>query len=361
MKLSARQGRFLQKVITRWQTEGTIDRQEAEKLSNSFTIQTFDWKKLAKYSFWIAIVCALIAVSSAIADDYIIHFIERIFASSNIALCIALSIFSVGFYYLGMRGRKKRPEKEFSNEALIFVGVLFTAGAVAYFGRACDNGSKHYSILFLIATIIYGGLGLWFPSRMVWVFALLSLGSWFGTETGYISGWGAYYLGMNYPLRFVIFGLAIIGTAFLFKLRPYLAHFYKSTYKMGLLYFFIALWILSIFGNYGDLDKWYNVKQPALFMWGIYFGVAAAIAIVWGIKADDSISRGFGITFLFINLYTRYFEYFWNQTHKAIFFFLLAMSFWLVGTRAERIWNIGKAKNGEPVLATDDVVDDEDD
>jgi uncharacterized membrane protein len=148
MKLTNRQGRFLHKAIAKWQADGVITEQEADKLNNSFTTQSFDWKKLAKYSFWIAVVCALIAICAAVADDYIIHFIERIFESSNVALCIALSLLAGVFYFLGLRGRKKNPEKEFSNEALIFAGVLFTAGAIAYLGRAIDAGYKHFSILF---------------------------------------------------------------------------------------------------------------------------------------------------------------------------------------------------------------------
>ena len=34
---------------------------------------------------------------------------------------------------------------------------------------------------------------------------------------------------------------------------------------MGLLYLFIALWIMSIFGNYGDIERWERVKQIELF------------------------------------------------------------------------------------------------
>ena len=40
--------------------------------------------------------------------------------------------------------------------------------------------------------------------------------------------------------------------------------------------------------------------------------------------------RKFGVTFLFINLYTKYFEFFWGVAHKAIFFTILALSFWVV-------------------------------
>jgi hypothetical protein len=107
-----------------------------------------------------------------------------------------------------------------------------------------------------------------------------------------------------------------------------------------LLYLFIALWILSIFGNYGDASSWRSVRQIELFHWGILFALAAIAAIVYGLKRDDYTSRAFGVTFLFINLYTKYFEYFWDATHKAVFFLILAVSFWMLGSRAEKIWNL---------------------
>jgi hypothetical protein len=178
---------------------------------------------------------------------------------------------------------------------------------------------------------------------LVWIFALFSLGGWLGAETGYISGWGAYYLGMNFPLRFVIFGAALTLGSGAFLLWPGRRNFSRPTSVLGLLYLFIALWIMSIFGNYGDIESWYRADQIELWHWSLAFGLAALGAIWHGIKYDDQLTRGFGITFLFINLYTRFFEYFWNHLHKAIFFALLAASFWFVGTHAEKIWNLGQS------------------
>jgi len=97
---------------------------------------------------------------------------------------------------------------------------------------------------------------------------------------------------------------------------------------------------MSIFGNYGDMNEWQKVKQIELFHWSLLFGFVAIASIYHGIKEDDGITRGFGITFLFINLYTRFFEHFWNNMHKAIVFSILAVSFWYIGSRAEKIWNI---------------------
>ena len=123
--------------------------------------------------------------------------------------------------------------------------------------------------------------------------------------------------------------------------------FIKPTRIMGLLYLFVALWLMSIFGNYGDIQEWKKVKQIELFYWSLLFGSATIASIYHGIKEGDAITRGFGITFLIINLYTIFFEYFWNITHKSIIFILLALSFWFIGSRAEKIWNIGWLKKNE--------------
>jgi hypothetical protein len=200
-------------------------------------------------------------------------------------------------------------------------------------------------------------LGLSLSSKLIWVFSILSLGSWFGAETGYVSGWGAYYLGMNYPLRFVLFGLALTGASFGFGKVRRLAEFRHATYVLGLLYLFIALWILSIFGDYGDIHRWYQARQIELVHWGLLFAVAAVAAIVYGLKQDDYTSRAFGITFLFINLYTKYFEFFWDATHKAVFFLIIAVSFWLIGSHAEKIWNLEFLKRNASTPDADSQTD----
>jgi len=93
-------------------------------------------------------------------------------------------------------------------------------------------------------------LGFFFNSNLIWIFSLFSLGGWFGASTGYISGWGVYYLGMNYPLRFVLFGGMLVGAALTLETQKRFKSFFRTTLIVGLLYLFIALWILSIFGNY---------------------------------------------------------------------------------------------------------------
>ena len=177
-----------------------------------------------------------------------------------------------------------------------------------------------------------------------------------GTETGYVSGHGMYFLGMNYPLRFVIFGAALTAlgiagrhsfvnanaTTSSLSVKERLLSMSTQTKVIGLLNLFVALWIMSIFGNYGDMSHWQKVRQYELLHWSILFGAVALAAIWYGLRQDDGVLRGFGLTFLFINLYTRFFEYFWDSIHKAAFFVVLAISFWYLGSKAEAIWHIGQ-------------------
>ena len=188
-------------------------------------------------------------------------------------------------------------------------------------------------------------------SRLIWVFALFAFGSWLGAETGYRSGWGAYYLGMNYPMRFVLLGLLLCGLSVLFKrndLWSRLAAFERSTLSVGLLYLFISLWILSIFGDYGDMTSWYQARHMELFHWSLLFGAAACATIWLGVKDDDAMLRGYGLVFLGLNLYTRFFEWFWDSLNKGLFFIIVGLSLWVLGAHAERLWNLGKKPSSSP-------------
>jgi MFS family permease len=365
--LSKKQHHLVSQVIEYWRQTETISEETAEKLNGSIIAAPFDWKRLARYSFLIAICCLLTAVSAAFADKVLLKLLERFFNSPPLAKSISFAVIAALALRFGVLRRARFPDKSYSNEAIFFIGVLAIAAAVSFLGAALDTGNHHYSILFLMASVLYLLLGLWFPSKQIWVFGLLSLGTWMGSETGYVSGGGMYFLGMNYPLRFVIFGAALTVAGICgwrsFE-RKAVTHqqpdavlqkaIYLSpqTKTVGLLNLFIALWIMSIFGNYGDMAKWNQIPQYTLLHWSLLFGAAAIAAIWYGLRNDDAVCRGFGLTFLFINLYTRFFEFFWNTMHKAFLFSILAASFWYLGTKAEKIWQLGqKPSIGDPIAS----------
>lgn len=330
----------IENALKHWQDSHLIDEDTAKRLRDSYEVRGFDWRRLAQYSFWIALSCIVLAFISLFIDKEVLHLIGQLYETPNTVIFAICAVLSFCFYYAGYRNKEKHPEKIFSNESLMLLGVFATATAVGYLGKIIQKDNGAYSLLFLTSVVIYSVLAVKLSSKTIWAFMLIALGIWFATETAYHSHWGFKFWGMNYPLRFSLFGAALTAfTRFFHHRWRVISPFQQLSYIMGVLYLFISLWLLSIFGNYSDLDKWADTKQYHILYWGI-LSTAIAILFAWyGLKKNDTIAREFGITFLFINLYTRFFEYLWGNMNRAIFFALLALSFWLIGRKAEQIWS----------------------
>ncbi|WP_316836239.1 DUF2157 domain-containing protein [Pedobacter nutrimenti] len=340
MKLDQEKSEFLDEMLQYWQDQHMITGEQARLLQESYESKSFDWRRLAQYSFWIAMACGVISLGALLIDKDILTYLKKLYDTPDSIISLLSAAAAGILYYRSFQRRKTHQMQVFSNDALIFTAVMLTANAIAYLGKAIGSNGSHFSLLILLSVLIYGVLAYVFKSRLIWAFVLLSLGAWFGTETGYLSRWNWYFIGLNYPLRFVFFGLLLTTTALLLRRNKKFELFYGTTYISGMVYLFVSLWLISVFGNYGTLEEWYKVKQLSLFYWGIISAGVCILSIWIGLKYRDDIAREFGITFLFINLYTRYFEYFWDSWHKALFFSVLAASFWIIGRRAEKIWNV---------------------
>ncbi|SEL49925.1 Predicted membrane protein [Parapedobacter koreensis] len=330
----------MDEAIRYWQEQDLIDERLAEQLGKSYEVKGFDWKRLAQYAFWIALSCVVLAFLSLFADEMVLRWIERLYETPDTIICVFCLVLAIVFYFWGFINKRKYPNKTFSNEALMALGVLATATFIGYLGKIIDKGSGHFSLLFLASVVIYGILSVKLSSKLIWVFTLVSFGIWFATETAYHSNWGFRFWGMNYPLRFTLFGALLTGFAVFWqpRIKP-IEPFRQISYVIGLTYLMVALWLLSIFGNYSDMDKWSQVRQWHIFYWGL-LSSAVSLGLAWyGLKRHDHIAREFGIVFLIINMYTRFFEYLWDSINRAVFFLLLAASFWYIGRWAERIWN----------------------
>lgn len=340
MNIDRDKSEFLDKMIKHWEQEEIIPEETAEKLRQTYSVKNFDWRYLAQYSIYIALACGVFALGSLLIDNEIIELISKIYDTPNYVISIISFGISAWMFTIGNKRRKSRPKDQFSNEALLLIGVMFIANGLAYLGKSIATDSNHYSLIFLMAVPIYALLGYFFQSRLIWAFALFSFGAWFGTETSYLSRGNLYFLGMNYPLRFVVFGMFLTLISFFFKRFPKQNFLFQTTYFIGLLYTFFALWLLSIFGNFKSIEDWYKVDQLAILGWAVLSIGVCLITFFLGFKFKNEMAREFGATFLIINLYSRFFEYFWDSWHKALFFFILAISFWFIGRKAEKIWNL---------------------
>lgn len=326
-------------AIEFWEQQKLVDPQKAEEMRSSMDVKSFDWARLARYAFWIALACLVFAIFSLFVDESFIQLMQSLSDAPDLLYVVFFIAIAITSYVLGFRYRQKNPSNILSIETMMLIGVFATAAAIGFLGKILGKDTSHYSLFFLLSVVIYGFLAVRLRSQLIWIFMLIALGIWFATETAYRSDWGFSFWGMNYPLRFTIFGAIVtaVGVWVVPKFKA-LHEFRKTSYVIGLLYLLISLWMLSIFGNYSDWELWLEVRQYELLGWGI-LSTALSAGLVWyGLRYKDNTMRELGFTFFIINIYTRYVEYLWDNLNRALFFMILALSFWLVGRWAERIW-----------------------
>lgn len=337
--LSKQEKEVVDATLKQWEELGYLDAAKARELHDSIDERGFEWKVLARYAFWVALASLIFSVVSLFSDDTLSRFITQFYDTPNIVFCLLFAVLAILFYGLGFRNKHKFPEKTFSNETLMLAGSFATAACIGYLGQVLDRDSNNFTFLFLLSILIYCTLAVKLQSKLIWVFTLVALGIWFATETASHSNWGFRFWGMNYPLRFTLFGFLITAFSVLGQPRIALLKPFQSTsYVLGLLYTMIALWCLSIFGNYSSFEAWSQVRQYHILYWGILAVFISLGLAIYGLKTKDMVSRDIGFVFFILNLYTRFVEYLWDNINRTIFFLILALSFWFVGRWAERLW-----------------------
>jgi len=88
--------------------------------------------------------------------------------------------------------------------------------------------------------------------------------------------------------------------------------FHRAYESLGLVYLNMTLLVLSIFPG--------ENKSPLLYV--ILLSLACVAQIALGSRLHNSIFTGFGVVFLSIDFFTRYYETFWDKMHKGLFFLL---------------------------------------
>lgn len=347
IEISKRRYAVVAEMIDVWEGAGVVDAETARRLRGSVSPLPFDWRRAARWLLVLALCCFAVGIAALLQTEWLVALIRRVFGSAPLVKCVFFAALAAVFYAAAYRRRLRRPERVFTNEAVLMLGVLSTASSIAWLGVALGGEDGHFSLLLALAAAVYAVIAVAMGSSLVWIFALFSLGSWLGAETGYVSGWGAYWLGMNYPARFALYGVALVAAQCFMERSPRLACFRRQTLSVGLLFLFVSLWMMSIFGNNGLADgSWRQTGRAELFLWCAVFAAAAGVSLWLGIRSDDMMLRGYGAVFLAVNVYTRFFENFWNAMNKGLFFLILGASLWLLGSKAERIWNAARRGRG---------------
>ena len=318
--------KLLRSTIHEWQERALITPIQADTLHKDIIVRRSERQQLAQYFFIIAVSSALLAFGALFLDEKLLEHFRRTFLLSNYTIAIAAAILAaIGFWFAVYR---KARISLTTYEMYLLPGALSTLVALVYMCKEIGSGNA-YTLFTGLTACVFLLLTVFLRSRILWVATLAAFMGWFGAFST-VHSTGNLFLGMNFPFRFTVFGMLVFLVAQLQKRTTALASMGQLTYIAALLIFFTGLWGVSVFGNFGTLEEWRNVRQARMLPFAIVSGIVTAACLFIGIRKNDSVLRDYALLFLLLGLYTHYFEYFWDSLNKGLFFLLLAVSFGLL-------------------------------
>jgi len=344
LEVDKREARLLEKAIMAWQERQLINPEQAQQMQQSYQVREAhtEWQTITLYIFIAAISCALMAFGSLVLDEKWIEVLRKKLSLTDSFIAALFALLTAFLCYRGYRLRRKQEvvpgQRAFSlnRELYWLLPILSTGVTVVYLGKSLQYLGGNYGLFWLLATAVYGVLALALSSQLLWIATLLCLIPAYVKLTYFVTGDASWFLGMNLPCR-----MLLLAAIMLLAHRLALPHKkYRAvqhiTWAGGWLLLLLAAWLISIFGNSGTWSEWQQVRQYQLLWWVVVYTVICAGTIWLGIKLKDNMVRDMGVLFLLLDLYTRYFEYLWDRTHKGLFFTILALSFWWIGRRIEK-------------------------
>lgn len=173
-----------------------------------------------------------------------------------------------------------------------------------------SHGSKNWPALVGVQAALLAAMAYVLKNRLNLIHAAVCFFIFFGGETGYMSGWGAYWLGMTYPVRFLAAGVIFLLVAWFHatELKGAYQSFSRVYGHLGLLVLHLGLWFLAVFGYYTDRVSWTDNSAERIWFSGAW--AAFCVAGIWlaGVTGQRML-RSYGLTFLIIDLYTFYFQF----------------------------------------------------
>lgn len=340
MELDKEQYEVVNRALTEWERDGKLAPDKVASLRAELSLKSNDRQQLAQYFFFIALSCTLLAFAALFLSEKLLERIKAYFAWSDYAVAgITALLSALWFWYIG---RRRVGTKSSAYEIYMALGGLSVLTCLVYVCKAAHADATYYTTFLFLSTLSLLSLGAVMRSPVLWLGGLLAVTGWFGAftsgqEQGYL------FLGMNYPVRYVVFGALLLAISLGLRKSGRLIFARQLTYVIALSVFFLALWAVTVFGNFNSLERWQHARQSQIAIYSAFLAIASGLSLYLGIRFRDTTARDFGVIFLLVNLYTRYFEYFWDTMNKGLFFLVLAITFGLLGRWLEKKNKAAKA------------------
>ena len=321
-----RKNRFLLKELKKWQKDNLITDEQFETLSKRYRDDYIDWQPIIKAIMITGIIM--------VAIGFIAFISFYIFSLYFIAFLFAL-LFLSGFIIDEVLKRKDIYLPKTSS-AIIAISSIFLSAFIFTLSYIITHNKDNFILLSLISIILFFIIAYIKRNYAVLSIAIIGLITWYGFEGFYISGID---LTLNNYIRFIITSVLmfLIGiTDINKKLGERYSNFSIIYYTVGILYLNIILAIMSVFGNNAE-PIIFEYGSSELLIYSLLFLFIDIVIFVIGYKLKISSIVRYSIFFVILNMYIRYFEYFYLRMNTWIFFIILGLSTILIGVIIERI------------------------
>jgi hypothetical protein len=240
---------------------------------------------------------------------------------------------AAGLWYGGIRMATDPAQRHpVTGSALVTIGLAGAYGAMALLTLAGNDDFRFSRMvpLLLVTSALSAATAYVYHLRWPLLLALLCLFHGLGAWHEY-AGYGAYVADIQDPPTMAV--IAAMCAAFGLwhehaeedQLARY-AGFGRLYVIFGLIYFNCSLWFLS-------LDVY---SGPQVLFWTLGFSATCVAQIVLGARLKNGRLTGFGIVFLSIDLYTRFFERFWDRLSMGLFLLIAGLTGVLLGWLFEK-------------------------
>lgn len=327
----ARFRRRVRRELAALRREGVLDDAGFSALAARYPDAGWDWRSLGR---WFAIFGGISAAAGVVLLG------RELLGFSLARLAAVLGVCIVAAFAGGLRLRRRggyhwTPRGLELLGGLLVIALTFTVGAIV------SAGSGNWPALLLIDLGVLLVLAYVLDNLLLLVAAAVVFFAWFGGATGYASGWGVYWFGMSYPLRFLLAGLAVALAGGLHRLAeagPLARYrgFFLVWLSAGVFFAEMALWLLSLFGSFELSEGFHRAGAGELWLFNLaWLGLNAALMSL-GVRYRLRMLRGYAWTFLVIQGYTQFFRFFGHALGPVLTGFVMGAATLALVVWAER-------------------------
>lgn len=289
-------------ALDQWLRDGQIDDDAHRRIAQLYPLSRWDWRSLGRWFLTFGAI-SLAAGLLLFAREHLTFTLPK--------LATGLSLLTLGLFVVG-RWLPGKGLKMLGNTAELLGGFALI-GVSFVLGMIYSSGSGNWPALLLMDLLVLLLLSYALGNVLLLTLCSVLFFVWFGGRTGYVSGWGAYWFGMNYPLRFLGAGLLLVVAGALHLrceagLLARYSGFAKVWISCGLFVGLMSLWLLSLFGSYDLINgPWHFAEDAELLWFNLLWALVSLGVLALGLRLRFGMLVGYGVTFLIIQLYTLFF------------------------------------------------------